>query len=43
MLYGRGNNVSMGIAKIKETLPRTPEIEHILNFVENVATRGIIG
>lgn len=43
LLYGKGNNVSMGVAQIKETLPMTPEVEHILNFVENVATRGIIG
>ena len=35
--------VSAGIAKVKETMPMTPEIEEIIDFVENVSKRGIIG
>ena len=43
LIYERDNNVSTAVAKIKETIPMTPEIEHILNFIENQASRGIIG
>ena len=35
--------VTAGIAKIKETLPKTPEIEEIVNFIEKKSERGIIG
>ena len=35
--------VTAGIAKIKETLPMTPEIEEIVNFIEKKSERGIIG
>ena len=31
------------IAKIKETITMCPEIEYILNFIENESERGIIG
>ncbi|MBR7134988.1 MAG: acyl-ACP--UDP-N-acetylglucosamine O-acyltransferase [Bacteroidaceae bacterium] len=37
------NNVSTGVAKIKETIPSSPEIEYILNFIEHESARGIIG
>ena len=43
LLYEKGFTVSNAVAKIKETIPMTPEIEHILNFIENQASRGIIG
>ena len=35
--------VTAGIAKIKETMTITPEIEEIINFVEKKSQRGIIG
>lgn len=35
--------VSSGIAKIKETLTMTPEVEKIVNFIEKESERGIIG
>lgn len=35
--------VTAGLAKIKETMPMTPEIMEILDFVENKSERGIIG
>ena len=35
--------VTAGIAKIKETMTMTPEIEEIIDFVENKSQRGIIG
>ena len=35
--------VTAGIAKIKETMTMTPEIETIIDFVENKSQRGIIG
>ena len=35
--------VSAGIAKIKETMPMTPEVQDIIDFVEKKSTRGIIG
>lgn len=43
LIYESGNNVSAGVAKIKETIPASPEIEYILNFIEKDASRGIIG
>lgn len=43
LIYQSGNNVSDGVKKIKETIPSSPEIEYILNFIEKDATRGIIG
>ncbi len=42
-LYESNNNVSTGVAKIKETIPSSPEIEYILNFIEHESERGIIG
>lgn len=42
-IYESNNNVSTGVAKIKETIPSSPEIEYILNFIENESERGIIG
>lgn len=35
--------VTAGLAKIKETMTVTPEIQEILDFVEKKSTRGIIG
>ena len=43
LIYESDNNVSTGLAKIKETIPMTPEIEYIVNFVEKQSERGIIG
>ena len=43
LLYNDGNNVSTAVAKIKETIPMIPEVEHIVNFIEKQASRGIIG
>ena len=43
LIYQGGNNVSTGIEKVKETMPMTPEVEHILRFIESEASRGIIG
>lgn len=43
LIYESDNNVTTGVAKIKETIPMTPEIEYILNFIENESDRGIIG
>lgn len=43
LIYESNNNVSTGVAKIKETIPMSPEIEYILNFIEKQAERGIIG
>ncbi len=43
LIYESGNNVSAGVAKIKETIPACPEIEYIVNFIEKDASRGIIG
>lgn len=42
-IYESDNNVSTGVAKIKENIPMSPEIEYILNFIENESDRGIIG
>ncbi|MBO7240413.1 MAG: acyl-ACP--UDP-N-acetylglucosamine O-acyltransferase [Bacteroidaceae bacterium] len=35
--------VSAGIAKIKETMTMTPEVQQIVDFVEKKSERGIIG
>lgn len=43
LIYNSGYNVSAGVAKIKETIPSSSEIEYILNFIEKDAERGIIG
>lgn len=43
LLYESDNNITTGVAKIKETIPATPEIEYILHFIENESERGIIG
>ena len=43
LIYESDNNVSTGLAKIKETITRTPEIEYIVNFIERQSERGIIG
>ncbi|MBR6647771.1 MAG: acyl-ACP--UDP-N-acetylglucosamine O-acyltransferase [Bacteroidaceae bacterium] len=42
LIYESDNNVSTGVAKIKETIPMSPDIEYILNFIENESERGII-
>lgn len=43
LIYESDNNVSTGVAKIKETIPMSPETEYILNFIEHESERGIIG
>lgn len=43
LIYEGENNVSTGVALIKERIPMTPEIEYILNFIEKESERGIIG
>lgn len=43
LIYESDNNVSTGLAKIKETIPMSPEIEYIVNFIEKQSERGIIG
>lgn len=43
LIYESDNNVTTGVAKIKETITMCPEIEYILNFIENESERGIIG
>ncbi|MBO5865885.1 MAG: acyl-ACP--UDP-N-acetylglucosamine O-acyltransferase [Bacteroidaceae bacterium] len=35
--------VTAGLAKIKETMPITPEVQEIIDFVEKKSQRGIIG
>jgi UDP-N-acetylglucosamine acyltransferase len=35
--------VTAGIEKIKETMPMTPEVQLIVDFVEKISERGIIG
>ena len=35
--------VTAGIKKIKETMPMTPEVQLIVDFVEKISERGIIG
>lgn len=43
LIYESDNNVSTGLAKIKETITMTTEIEYIVNFIEKQSERGIIG
>lgn len=42
-IYESENNVSTGIAMIKENIPSCPEIDYIVNFIEKESERGIIG
>lgn len=42
-IYESGTIVSTAIARIKESMEMTPEVEKIVDFVEKVAERGIIG
>ena len=42
-IYESENNVSTGVANIKENIPMSPEIEYIVNFIEKESERGIIG
>jgi UDP-N-acetylglucosamine acyltransferase len=41
LIYNSGLNVSDALAKIKEEIPMTPEIEYIVSFIES-SSRGII-
>jgi UDP-N-acetylglucosamine acyltransferase len=41
ILYQSNLNVSQGVARIKQELNQTPEIQNILNFIAN-SKRGII-
>ena len=43
LIYNSGYNVSDAVKKIKEEIPQCPEVDSIINFIENVSTRGIIG
>ena len=43
LLYNSGYNVSDAVKHIKEEIPRCPEVDNIINFIENISTRGIIG
>lgn len=43
LIYESDNNVSAGVAKIKETIPMCPEVQYIVDFIEKGASRGIIG
>ena len=42
-LYESGTIVSTALARIKESCNITPEVENVLNFIEKVSERGIIG
>lgn len=42
-IYESGTIVSTALARIKESDSITPEVEYILNFIEKVSERGIIG
>lgn len=42
-IYGSGTIVSTALARIKESGNITPEVENVLNFIENISERGIIG
>jgi UDP-N-acetylglucosamine acyltransferase len=42
-IYESNTIVSTAVARIKETMEITPEVEKILNFIEKDAERGIIG
>jgi UDP-N-acetylglucosamine acyltransferase len=35
--------VSKAVEEVKESVPMTPEVEKIINFIEKVSERGIIG
>ncbi|MFQ5799119.1 MAG: acyl-ACP--UDP-N-acetylglucosamine O-acyltransferase [Bacteroidota bacterium] len=41
-LYHSNLNVSQAVVKIKNEVPMTPEVQHVIEFVEN-SKRGIIG
>ena len=42
-IYESGTIVSTALARIKESCNITPEVENVLNFIENISERGIIG
>ena len=42
-IYESGTIVSTALARIKESSNITPEVENVLNFIEKVSERGIIG
>ena len=42
-IYESENNVSTGLAMIKENIPPCPEVDYIVNFIEKESERGIIG
>lgn len=42
-IYESENNVSTGLAMIKENIPSCPEVDYIVNFIEKESERGIIG
>lgn len=41
-LYNSNLNVSQALVKIKNEVPMTPEVQHVIEFIEN-SKRGIIG
>lgn len=43
LLYNSGYNVSDAVKHIKEEIPQCPEVDNIINFIENISKRGIIG
>ena len=43
LLYNSGYNVTDAVKHIKEEIPSCPEVDTIINFIEKVSTRGIIG
>ncbi|MBQ5616553.1 MAG: acyl-[Bacteroidaceae bacterium] len=42
-IYESGTIVSKAVEKIKEEANMTPEVEYIVNFIEKISERGIIG
>ena len=42
-IYESGTIVSKAVEKIKEEVNMTPEVEYIVNFIEKISERGIIG
>lgn len=42
-IYESGTIVSKAVEKIKEEINMTPEVEYIVNFIEKISERGIIG
>ncbi len=42
LLYDSNLNVSQAVIKIKNEVPMTPEVQHVIEFIEN-SKRGIIG